>query len=935
MRTNGDPYWLRGALRAAVLACALVGLTAAPAAAATTRHAVPTGGAPGGACGPAAACTLKAAIEGAAAGDTVSVAPGAYSVSSSIAGSDVTVTGGTSEDTAITGAANLSGPVLSLTGSTTVRNLTVRSTNSQAALDLDGTADAVEVYSSAGRAMTLRGAGTIDNSVVHTSAPSATALRVTAGLGSNPLVRHATVVATGSGSTAIDSSGLASQLAVRGSIANGVANDVIGEFLNDVDLAYSAWRTAKSSNYSSGAGNVNAAAAFVDPTALEFQQAPSSPTVNRAQRGGTPATLDLARRPRDIGAAPDIGAYELPQPPTATTGAAASVGTTNATVAATTNPRSVSTTFWVEYGPTASFGSSTSPVSAGAGATDVSANAGLTGLLPGTTYHYRTVAANEWGTATGATQTFETQAVAPVATADAPTGVGAASARLEGTVDRGGAPTTAYFEWGPTSAYGSTTTVEDLGDGAAVSMTGVVLTGLLPGTQYHYRVVAQNAQGTVHSAGRSFTTDTRAPGVTLGAPSGITESGATVAGSVDPGGDATSWRFDYGVGAYDATATGDTVTGTAPQPVARALSGLVPGTAYQYRLVAQNGRGSSTQTGSFTTEVAAPAAATGDALVDARSATVGGQVNTGGGSGTWTVEYGETASYGRRSGPHGAAASAADQNKVASLTSLEPATTYHYRFVATNSKGTAAGRDATFTTEADPPGDSGKVTEPDGGGQPGDEPAPGERQADGLPAPDPTPPVGRSANAAPAGGTVRVRVPGSRRYVTLTAGAGIPMGSVVDATHGQVTITSAADAYGRTQSANFGGSEFVVRQKRAAQPITDIVLTGGSMACSARPLAKSLDAEVFAAARRKWSRRRLWGNGHGRFRTRGRRAAATVRGTHWLTEDRCDGTLVRVKRGLVEVRDLVRRRTVMVPAGKKYLAKNPAKRRKRGGSGRR
>jgi ferric-dicitrate binding protein FerR (iron transport regulator) len=47
-----------------------------------------------------------------------------------------------------------------------------------------------------------------------------------------------------------------------------------------------------------------------------------------------------------------------------------------------------------------------------------------------------------------------------------------------------------------------------------------------------------------------------------------------------------------------------------------------------------------------------------------------------------------------------------------------------------------------------------------------------------------------------------------------------------------------------------------------------------------------------------------------------------VRGTHWLTEDRCDGTLVRVRRGLVEVRDLERRRTVMVSAGEQYFAKS-------------
>jgi len=73
--------------------------------------------------------------------------------------------------------------------------------------------------------------------------------------------------------------------------------------------------------------------------------------------------------------------------------------------------------------------------------------------------------------------------------------------------------------------------------------------------------------------------------------------------------------------------------------------------------------------------------------------------------------------------------------------------------------------------------------------------------------------------------------------------------------------------------------------------------------------------------------RRLWGDGHGRFRTKGRSGAATVRGTKWLTEDRCDGTLVRVARGVVSVRDFVRKKTVTVKKGHQYLAR--AKKKKR------
>ena len=67
--------------------------------------------------------------------------------------------------------------------------------------------------------------------------------------------------------------------------------------------------------------------------------------------------------------------------------------------------------------------------------------------------------------------------------------------------------------------------------------------------------------------------------------------------------------------------------------------------------------------------------------------------------------------------------------------------------------------------------------------------------------------------------------------------------------------------------------------------------------------------------------RRLWGSGKGSFRTRGRRSVATVRGTTCIVADRCDGTLTTVRRGLVAVRDLVRDRTVLVGAGRRYLAR--------------
>jgi hypothetical protein len=66
---------------------------------------------------------------------------------------------------------------------------------------------------------------------------------------------------------------------------------------------------------------------------------------------------------------------------------------------------------------------------------------------------------------------------------------------------------------------------------------------------------------------------------------------------------------------------------------------------------------------------------------------------------------------------------------------------------------------------------------------------------------------------------------------------------------------------------------------------------------------------------------KLWGSGKGRFRTTGKYSSATVRGTIWLTQDECDGTLTRVRRGVVSVNDFKRHKTLNVKAGRSYLAR--------------
>lgn len=183
------------------------------------------------------------------------------------------------------------------------------------------------------------------------------------------------------------------------------------------------------------------------------------------------------------------------------------------------------------------------------------------------------------------------------------------------------------------------------------------------------------------------------------------------------------------------------------------------------------------------------------------------------------------------------------------------------------------------------------------------------------------PPVrGRSLVVAPVSGKVLIRRPGSTRFVPLAVESNIPVGSTLDTTKGRVELTAAANRSGKkTQSAVFFDGLFSVAQRRGSS-LTTAVLRGGDFGACSR--GSSAGGERSQAARRKRRKvRRLWGNGKGRFRTRGKHSSTSVRGTFWLTEDRCEGTLTKVRRGRVSVRDFARKRTVTVRAGHSYLAR--------------
>jgi sugar lactone lactonase YvrE len=202
------------------------------------------------------------------------------------------------------------------------------------------------------------------------------------------------------------------------------------------------------------------------------------------------------------------------------------------------------------------------------------------------------------------------------------------------------------------------------------------------------------------------------------------------------------------------------------------------------------------------------------------------------------------------------------------------------------------------------------------------------------------PPVlAKAVNVAPASGKVFVSVPAGgafaslavpgikgRTFVPLTSARQIPVGSLVDTRRGSVSLTSASAKAGQVFTGTFSAGVFAALQARSG--LTDLTLKGASF----RPCATGKRA---SAALSRRAIRRIHGNARGRFRTRGRYSAATVRGTVWDTIDRCDGTLTKVKRGTVivhenrEPRCIAGRRCgspvppvpIRVGAGKSYLAK--------------
>lgn len=171
------------------------------------------------------------------------------------------------------------------------------------------------------------------------------------------------------------------------------------------------------------------------------------------------------------------------------------------------------------------------------------------------------------------------------------TAVKETSAVLEGTVNPNGSATAYYFRWGLTHDYGLNGKPRPAGSGSKPVTATTTATGLIPGTTYHYQLVATNKYGTAAGADRTFITAGHPPpAASTGPATQLGTSFATVTGIVNPQGQQTNWQFQYGTTASYGSSTfgGTSAAGAAPVTVSSALQGLGSGTIFHYRLVAQH-----------------------------------------------------------------------------------------------------------------------------------------------------------------------------------------------------------------------------------------------------------------------------------------------------------------------------------------------------------
>lgn len=201
-------------------------------------------------------------------------------------------------------------------------------------------------------------------------------------------------------------------------------------------------------------------------------------------------------------------------------------------------------------------------------------------------------------------------AASPTVTTRPATSINNAHATLQADVNPQGSPTTYSFQYGTTNAYGAQTVGRNAGGGTTAKRVTTRISGLTPGTTYHYRVIASNGDGTSSGSDHTFKTTlppAKSPTILATAPFGPSANGLTFTALVNPNAAVTTYRFQYGTStAYGLETFGKSIpAGTVPRSVEFGINSLASHTTYHFRVVATNRAGTTigpdtiAQTGPF------------------------------------------------------------------------------------------------------------------------------------------------------------------------------------------------------------------------------------------------------------------------------------------------------------------------------------------------
>jgi hypothetical protein len=304
--------------------------------------------------------------------------------------------------------------------------------------------------------------------------------------------------------------------------------------------------------------------------------------------------------------------------------------------------------------------------------------------------------------------------VAPTASTAAASSITLSAATLNGSVNPNGTESSAWFEWSPNSNLQSpfVTSKKSVGAGTNLQSVSEMITGLVQGVTYYYRVVAQNAGGITTGSIVSFTTTQlfAPPTVSTHPATLVTGTGAQINGIAIPNALPTVAWFEWGISptlaTYTSTAEQDVGLGIVSVAVNDNLTGLATGQTYAFRIAARNASGTTMGNIASFTAGTSPSITTQSATsVSADNAILNGSGNTNGLATIVWFEYGTNPSltpYDNTT-PQLFAATTGDFSISTPVTGLSPLTTYYFRVAAQNSAGTQLGLIVNFTTFASPP----------------------------------------------------------------------------------------------------------------------------------------------------------------------------------------------------------------------------------------